>query len=120
MADYKPNMNDHWKLRVVTATRGHQTMMGAVFLAIIGHVPVRRPYYKGLAEISRDGVIWATLYPRGLIQPRKVPICKVQDYTDELRRLADLCQMDDREVAELFDEAKKWIEKDHRAQSVRH
>lgn len=120
MTKYIPDMNDHWKLRCIAATRGNQSFLGAVVLAIIGHVPNKRPYYKGLAEISRDGVIWAKFYPRGWLLPRKAPVCSVQDFTDELRRLADTCHMNDREVGELFSEAKKWIERDHRAQSFLH
>jgi hypothetical protein len=108
---------DHWKLRALYATRGQQTMMGAIVLAIIGHIPRRRPYIRGLAEIDSTGVIWAKLYPKSVLIPRKVPLCKVQDYTDELNRLADLCKFDDRERNELFTEARKWIERDHRAKS---
>ena len=112
--------NDHWKLRIIAKTRGNQTMMGAVVLAILGHIPPRGPYYRGLAEISRDGVVWAKLYSRNVLIGRKVPIATITDFTDELRRLADLCKMDDREVADLFEEAKKWIERDHRATSTLH
>jgi hypothetical protein len=109
---------DHWKLRALYATRGQQTMMGAIVLAILGHVPRRRPYIKGLAEIGKDGMVWAKLYPKSMLIPRKVPLCPVQDFTDELNRLADQCKFDDRERGELFTEARKWIERDHRAQSV--
>jgi len=108
---------DHWKLRAIMATRGKQTMMGAIFLAIIGHEPRHRPFIRGLAEIRHDGMVWAKLYPKSALIPRMVPLCSVQDYNDELKRLADLCKFDDREVNELFTEARKWIQRDHRAKS---
>lgn len=112
-------INDHWKLRIIAATRGNQTQMGAVCLAIIGHIPNKRPYFKGLANIDGQGVIWALFYARGMhnIVPRMVPIGTVQVYNEELHRLADKCKMDDRERNEFFTEAKMWIERDARAKS---
>lgn len=109
--------NDHWKLRLITMTQGNHTLMGAVVLAIIGHVPNKKPYFTGLATIDKMGVVWAKFHPRGYLLPRKTPICRVEDWTDELRRLCDLCKLDDREVNEFFTEAKKWIERDERAVS---
>lgn len=111
--------NAHWKLRIINATRGNQTQMGAVCLAILNHTPNRRPYFKGLGTIDAQGVIWALFYARGPenLIPKMVPVCHVNDYNAELKRLADKCKMDDREVSELFAEARKWIERDARAKS---
>lgn len=118
MTKYVPNMGDHWKLRCVAATRGNtDSLMGAVFLAMIGHVPPRRPFFKGLAMIDKAGIVWARLYSRGLLMSKLVPLGKIGEWTDELRRLADLTHMNDQEVHELFDEFRKWIERDHRAKS---
>lgn len=114
---YKPNMNDHWKLRAIAATRGTTTMMGAVVLAILGHKPSKRPYFTGLASIDKHGVIWALLYAKNNIVPKMTPIGPVQTYTDDLKRLAEVCQMDDGEARQLMDEARKWIERDARAVS---
>lgn len=112
--------DDHWKLRVVAETYGNQTPMGALVLAIMGHTPNRRPYYKGLATIDKQGVIWCKFYARGMhnLFPKRVPICHVRAFNDELLRLAEKCKMDDREVGEFFSEAKKWIERDERAKST--
>ena len=110
--------NDHWKLRAIHATRGNQTQMGSIILAIIGHVPSKRPYFKGLANIDKEGIIWCLFYSRSIITPKMVPVCHVSQYNDQLKALADACQMDDREANELFSEARKWIERDARAKSV--
>lgn len=114
---YKPNMNDHWKLRAIAATRGSTTMMGAVVLAIMGHVPPRPPYFKGLARIDAQGVIHAKMRGRRELFAKERPLMPVQAYTDELKRLAELCQMDDSEARQLMDEGRKWIERDARAVS---
>jgi hypothetical protein len=117
MTKYQPNMAVHWKLRAIDATRGNKSMLGAILLAMLNHVPNKRPYFKGLGHINKEGFVSCKFYPRGLLLPRKVVIGTVQSWTDELRRLADMVHMDDKEVHELFEEARKWIERDERAVS---
>lgn len=114
---HKPNMEQHWKLRALELTRGNTSKMGAVVLAILGHEPERRPYFKGLASVDNDGIIWALLYPKNRLIPHLVAICSTQDYRDELMRIAEKTQMSEAEAGEFFAEAQKWIEKDARAKS---
>lgn len=118
MSKHQPNMNDHWKLRLVAATRGNSTMFGAVILAIFNHQPNRRPFIKGLAYIDGQGVIHAKLYSKSLLLGRVVPLFHVKDFNDELARVAEMCKMDTREAAEFLSEARKWIERDLRAKST--
>ena len=113
---YQPNMHDHWKLRLVDATRGNASMTGAIVLAILNHVPNKRPFIKGLGRIDKDGIVWARFYPRKRLSTL-VPLGFVQEWLDELRRLADIVQMNDGEAEEFFGEARKWIERDERAVS---
>lgn len=112
------NMNDHWKLRLICETRAATTQMGALCLAILNHTPNRRPYFKGLGTVDKDGVLWVMLCPRSSLVRRLVPVGHIRDVLDEMRRLADRCQMNDREVKEFFEEIKKWVERDARAKST--
>ena len=114
---YKPNLNDHWKLRAIAATRGTTTMMGAVVLAILNHKPSKPPYFQGLAHIDKFGMVWGRLRGKGQLFTNMVRVGTVQEYTDELKRLADACQMDDSEAKQLMAEGRMWIERDDRAKS---
>ena len=111
------NMDQHWKLRIVDATRGNQTMMGALVLAILNVEPNKRPFFRGLGTIDKDGVVWAMLYAKSMIMPRLTPLGTVQQVMDELRALADHAKMDEREAEEFFTEVRKWIVRDQRAKS---
>lgn len=109
---------DTWKYRVVEATRGNQTALGCIIIAILGKQPANPPRLgtKG-ATIRKDGFVYCTHQLKtGEIVPNGA-VCSVRDLIDNLRGLADHLKLSDAERLELMSETRKWIVRDERATS---
>ena len=113
-----PSLTGSWKVKAITATRGNQTMIGAVVCAILGQMPGRPPRFAGLATIWDNGRILVDGQMRGQTQFAAVDIGTVAEVNDSLRKLADHCRFTDDERKALFTEFSKWIERDLRAKST--
>jgi hypothetical protein len=106
-----------WQYRCIEATRGNQTMLGAVIIAMLGKQSKHPPrFWTGGATIDKDGNITSQLQKRDGSW-HHVSIGTAQDFGTELNRLADTCKLDGVERLKLFEEAQKWVVKDHRATS---
>lgn len=127
-----------WRERAIIETRGNQTELGAVLIAVLGKAPDNPPRIVGLGRITKDGLLIASFQHKdGHVtfwnvnrpwlddegkqpNPRYVagenPVCfgKVGDVTDAFRRLADRLQLSDAERVEMLGEFRKWIAKDDR------
>lgn len=103
-----------WQYKAVLAARGNQTLLGCIILQIIGKQPKHPPMITGLAMIDEDGVTWAPwLSTRG--KAGLAPLGMITDIRDEFRRLADYLKLDDQERIDMFDELRKWVDFDARA-----
>lgn len=109
-----------WPYKAVLALRGNQTIAGCILLSVIGKQPKNPPYIDTTATVDEQGMVWVGMRrkPRffGLIGDYGlVCIGSIIDVRDEFRRLADHLKLDDAERIELFDELRKWVAVDLRA-----
>jgi hypothetical protein len=106
-----------WQYKAIVATRGNQTMLGAIFLQIIGKSAKHPPQIVGTASVDEEGLCWTLLRKAhaGEIAEGVVCLGQIGDIVDEFRRLADFLKLDDPERVELFDELRKWVAVDLRA-----
>lgn len=105
-----------WPYKAVLATRGNQTLMGCVVLAVIGRQPKHPPYIASAATVDQDGLVWvqmARIKDGGQIS--LACIGNIIDVRDDFRRLADHLKLDDGERIDMFEELRKWVAIDMRA-----
>lgn len=108
-----------WPYRVVEATRGNQTMLGAILLAVLGKAARNPPWVSSTGRIVSDeggrGVLVIDLVTRRRMELRDAPVCYVDEFTGQLRRLADELKLPDDQREALFLAVRKWIANDERA-----
>lgn len=107
-----------WQYKAIAATKGNQTRLGMIVLAILGIAPNNPPRLVcPTAVIDENGWIWSWFQMpsdrKG--EARHEPLCKVDKLRDGLNRIADEWQFTDAERIAMFDQARKWIERDERA-----
>lgn len=112
--------NDDWRFRAVKALRGNQTQLGCVVIAVCQRSHLHgAPKYASKAMITKDGVVCAGhMNAHGKTYPL-APIMTVQNLVDEWRRLADQIGASDAERKSMFDELRKWVVRDDRAEPNR-
>lgn len=103
-----------WQYKAVVATKGNQTLVGCILLALIDRQPRNGPRVETTATVDEKGFTFCGFTRRNGVQG-VVCIGTIQDIRDEFRRLADHLKLDDVERIELFDELKKWVAVDLRA-----
>lgn len=103
-----------WPFKAVLATRGNQTIVGTIVLALIAKPPKHGPRIETTATIDEAGLTWVGMTNRrggyGL-----ACIGHIHDIRDEFRRLADHLKLDDGERIDLFEQLRKWVGVDMRA-----
>lgn len=106
-----------WPYKAVLALRGNQTIAGCILLSMIGRTPKNPPYITTTATVDENGLAWvgmARMTAEGVTHGL-CAIGSVIDIRDEFRRLADHLKLDDGERIEMFDELRKWVAIDLRA-----
>src|SRR6202012_343969 len=108
-----------WPSRAVIATRGNQTLIGCIVLAILGKAASNPPRIVGAAEIRADGQVIAPMQSRRMSdgETELLALCSASQLRDGLNRIGDAIHATEDERAALFEEARKWIAKDWRATS---
>lgn len=106
-----------WQYKAIVATRGNQTLLGAILLAIIGKQAKHPPQIVGTATVDAEGLCWTNLRKAHGAEVAQGTVCvgRIQDIRDDFRRLADFLKLDDHERRELFEELRKWVAVDLRA-----
>jgi hypothetical protein len=103
-----------WPYKAVLATKGNQTIIGTIVLFLIARRPKNGPRVESTCTVDEAGLAWTFLTNRhgnyGL-----VCLGSIVDIRDDFRRLADFLKLDDGERVELFDELRKWVAIDMRA-----
>lgn len=105
-----------WQYRAVLATRGNQTRLGCILLAVLqrsaGH---SAPRFGHAAEITADGMVVSRFQQKDGTMHAVHYVCRIAEMIEMFRRLADTLQLDGFERECLFVEVRRWITKDHRA-----
>lgn len=107
-----------WQFKCIAATRGNQTRLGMILLAVLGIAPANPPRLVcPTAVIDENGWVWSWFQsPDDKANAADhVPLCTVAKLRDGLNRMADLTQMTDAQREELFSLTRRWIERDERA-----
>lgn len=103
-----------WPFKAVLATRGNQTLLGCIVLQLICRQPKNPPRVESLASVDEQGLTWAYVTSRSGAR-RLTCLGSITDIRDDFRRLADHLKLDDGERVEMFDELRKWVSIDRRA-----
>ncbi len=92
-------------------------MLGAIFLQIIGKSAKHPPQIIGTASVDEDGLCWTLLRKSHGVEVAEGVVClgQIGDIVDEFRRLSDFLKLNDAERIELFEELRKWVAVDLRA-----
>lgn len=103
-----------WPYKAILALRGNQTIAGCILLSIIGQMPKHPPRIYTSATVDENGFTWVNMQNRDYVSGTAC-IGLITDIRDEFRRLADHLKLDDGERIELFEELRKWVAIDLRA-----
>lgn len=110
----KPLGRESWQCKVVEATRGNTTQLGAIIVAILRQTPASgKRCFGQTAVITSDSMVLCDFIDR---HGQKFPsafVCSVRDLKSNLARLADHCKLSDDERKELFAAARGWISHDY-------
>ena len=107
-----------WQYRIIETTRGNQSQLGCVVLAVLGKSASNPPKITGSATIKTDGQVYANFTGSDCVARQGVHICSVEDLQRNFSGLADHLKLSDEERVEMFGEVKKWIWKDERANTT--
>ena len=105
-----------WQFRVMLASFT-QDPEGAMTRAVLGRNMRTGLRYALTAQIDREGMVRASVQTHDGEVYARMPIGSLIAVRDAFRRLADHCRLSDQERNEFFEEIRKWISTDERAQS---
>lgn len=109
---------DSWQYRAIEATKGNQSQLGAILLAVLGRAPKHPPRFHGLASITSDGFVMCDFTGRDGNYRYSALVCDTSDLVRNFRGLADHLKFSDAERTAMFDEVRKWISLDYRAKTT--
>ncbi len=113
-------MSDTWRLRAIAATRGNQTLLGTILIAVLQKSILHNPPRFGRqCVITRDGQVFAPYQGKDLKFNSAAFVCTADELRDGFRDLADKLKLNDADRAEMFGELRKWVQKDFRAEAPR-
>lgn len=107
-----------WKLRAIRATKGNQSKLGSILIAVLGRIPRHPPRFGLKATITSDGFVMADFQGKDFVRHYSALVCEVKELTNNFRGLADHLKLDKEEREEMFAELRKWIARDYRAKST--
>ncbi len=107
-----------WKLRAIRATKGNQSQLGAILIAVLGRLPKHPPRFGLRAVITSDGFVLADFQGKDYVKHSAAFVCDVSDLTKNFRGLADHLKLNKEDREEMFAELRKWIARDYRAKST--
>ena len=110
-----PN-EERWQHRAVKETGGNQSALGCLILAILGWQHNRHPPRFGdIAIINYEGYVITNFQKRDGTILQAQAIEKVENLVHAMRDLCDRMNLNDIDRMEMFEEFKKWISRDYRA-----
>jgi len=109
-----------WRYRAISATKGNQTQLGAVLLAVLGKAPTGVPKFVGSATITSDGYITANFIDKSGTYHTGAFVCDVEDLQRNFSGLADHLNFSDADRIAMFTKVREWIFKDYRQDTMLH
>ena len=105
-----------WKANAIRAANHNRSLLGCFVLAILGlQHGIKPPRFGSTANIDKDGLLYSNMQDKDGKIHQNFCLGPVKDLVDNLRGLADHLKLDDKDRVEMFDEFKKWIKHDARA-----
>lgn len=108
---------DSWQARAIEATRGNQSRLGAIVMAVLGQTPKEPPAFGLGAVITSDGYIMCDFLTRDGELHTAAFVGAVADLVDNCRGLADHLKLADDERLAFFQSVRAWVKRDYRAVS---
>lgn len=113
----QPTMRRDWRLKMIEATRGNQSMLGCIVLAAIGKEPENPPYFRGKAIIASNGDVYCDFVGKDHLYHAKARIGDDEDFTRNLVMLTVHADLNADERTEFLALVNNWIAKDEREPS---
>jgi hypothetical protein len=104
-----------WQYRAVEATRGPETKLGAILLAVLDKQRRTIPQFRGKATITSDGFVMCNFLAKDGGLRLGAFVCDVDDLVRNFRGLADHLKLSDAERKEMFQAVRNWIGTDYRS-----
>jgi hypothetical protein len=93
-------------------------VLEAIFGKTYGPGPHKGPCYGPFAVINEDGLIVTEYIDKHQALVEIDVFSSVQEFVDNLRRLADAANLTQDEATELAEQARLWIKADYRPESM--
>lgn len=134
-----------WQFKVLAATNGNKSRLGAIVIAALGNDPILEPAIRDLwgvagfeaprfvsgnpppmmaraglrwgATVSSDGMVFADFLNKRQEWHRGAFVGAIGDLTRNFRGLADHLHLNDTDRLALFNVLRQWIIKDWRSNS---
>src|SRR4051812_33874904 len=103
-----------WRLKLIEATRGNQSLLGCIVLAAIGKTPKNPPYFTGSATITGAGDVLCDFVERDRTYRVAAKIGDDDDLARNILGLVIHCGLTDEERVEFLARVNRWIARDHR------
>lgn len=111
-----------WQYRAIEATRGQQSRLGTLLLAVLGKTVdsglKHPPSFGPSGVITPDSFVLSNFIDRNGTAHVGVVVGSLEDVIDNFRNLADVLKLDDAERVELFAELRMWISADNRPKNL--
>lgn len=106
-----------WQARALLATKGNQTQLGTILIAVLGKAASHPPRIVSNAVINREGVVMAGFQPRGsksVADTGIAAICTAEELTENFRGLADHLRLNDNDRTDMMRRVREWVNRDER------
>lgn len=118
----QPKFRRDWRLKLIEATMGNQSLLGCIVLAAIGKEPENPPYFRGKATIAEDGQVYCDFVAEGAAKGQSIyhTMARVGDDEDFARNLIGLtvhADLNDEERTEFLARVNNWIGTDNRSKA---
>jgi len=110
----QPTLRRDWRLKLIEATRGNQSLLGCIVLAAINKEPDNPPYFRGKAIIANNGDVYCDFVDRNGVYLAKAWIGDDEDFTRNLVMLTVHADLNAEERVEFLALVNNWIATDER------
>lgn len=129
LPEHIQRQREQWQARAIIATKGNQSHLGRIFLAVLGRAPSNPPRFsieQGAVILDdyhakrlgiNDGDVLADFQAKPDAAYVAIRVGHIDEIVDNFRGLADAIKLTDGEREAMFMMLRQWIRKDFRATS---